>query len=77
MNRRTLKRISENGIRSPEELEVWVKEIREALIKLVAIQQAANSLMAYLGAEGTIDTDHPAVDRMMHALHDFDGGVSG
>lgn len=48
--------------------------LEDGITRLRALYDATNKMMAHLGADGEIDTDHPAVDAVMHALHKIDGG---
>ncbi len=43
--------------------------------ELGAIYKTASDAMGYLGMKGTITTVHPAIDALMNALYDHDGGV--
>lgn len=44
--------------------------------KFHALYDSVNAMMLPLGAQGEITTRHPAVDAVMNALHDIDGGVA-
>lgn len=44
--------------------------------KFRALYDAVNAMMLPLGANGEITTHHPAVNAVMNALHDIDGGVA-
>ena len=43
--------------------------------KLVTIYKSVNEMMAFLGAEGEIDTKNPLVDNVMDALYEIDEGI--
>ena len=58
--------------------EVAMMELRHALasdLTQVNIYHAVNELVATIGANGSVESDHPAVDAVMNELWKIDGGA--
>ncbi|OGO33095.1 MAG: hypothetical protein A2Z03_02185 [Chloroflexi bacterium RBG_16_56_8] len=57
------------SIRSDDGKTLPPREIWAEIERLRSVAQAADELMATLGAEGEIDTTHPKTQRLLDALY--------
>ena len=59
-----------------EQLQAKIKEVEAKNILHLKLYAVADEMMAQLGCDGVITTDHWLTDAVMNALFDIDGGTN-